>query len=290
MQGNAVLSVLIPMALVIIMLGLGLSLKLQDFTQILARPRSLLIALGCHLLLLPLVCFVLVYLFELPPAIGVGMMLLSASPGGTSASLYTHLARGAVALSITLAGVTSLLALVTLPVIGNFSFRFFYGEAAAVRVEFVQVAQIFAVAIVPALIGAAIRSRFPTLSLRLERPVRLLATLFLVALVFFALVSQWNVLVAWGPAIGLVVLAFNVVCLGAGYVVPLWLGVERREAIAVSMSVGIRNAVLVIAMALSHYMLNDPELAIAPAIYGILAYFTSALFVWILNRRLAAAA
>jgi bile acid:Na+ symporter, BASS family len=143
---------------------------------------------------------------------------------------------------------------------------------------------------VPALIGAAIRSRFPTLSLRLERPVRLLATLFLVALVFFALVSQWNVLVAWGPAIGLVVLAFNVVCLGAGYVVPLWLGVERREAIAVSMSVGIRNAVLVIAMALSHYMLNDPELAIAPAIYGILAYFTSALFVWILNRRLAAAA
>jgi BASS family bile acid:Na+ symporter len=219
--------------------------------------------------------------------LAVGMMLLAASPGGTSASLYTHLARGDVAMSITLAAITSLLALVTLPIAGNISFRFFYGEAASVRVEFTQVAQIFAIAIIPALIGAAVRSRSPALSLRLERPVRLLATIFLVAIVLFALVSQWRLLVEWGPAIGTVVLVFNLICLATGYFAPLWFGVERRQAVATSMSLGIRNAALVIAMALSSYMLDNPELAIAPAIYGILAYFTSAAFIWILNRRLA---
>src|SRR5690606_19875725 len=111
----------LPVALGIIMLGLGLSLKLEDFAGILARPKPVLVGLLCHSLILPALCLVLVLLLDMSPAFAVGMMLLAASPAGTTGALLTHLARGDVALSITMAAVTSLLSIVTLPLISNAS-------------------------------------------------------------------------------------------------------------------------------------------------------------------------
>src|SRR5262245_3316187 len=135
MQQSIVLSIGLPIALVIIMLGLGLSLRLDDFIRCLSRPWPLLVGLVCQIVILPLFCLALVYVADLPPAISVGMMLLAASPGGTSAAIYTHLARGDLALSLILAAVTSVVALFSLPVIVNFSMIAFYGEASTVRLE-----------------------------------------------------------------------------------------------------------------------------------------------------------
>ncbi|HEY6632376.1 MAG TPA: bile acid:sodium symporter family protein [Rhizobiaceae bacterium] len=285
MQQSIVLSIGLPIALVVVMLGLGLAVRLEDFMRCLARPWPLFVGLLCHIVILPLLCLLLVYLAELPPAISVGMMLLAASPGGTSAAIYTHLARGDVALSLVLAAVSSVAALFSLPVIVNFSMIAFYGEASAVRLEFHQVLQIFAVAIVPAMIGALIRRRFPDLAERLDRPVKTLATVFLVGLVLAALVGQHGLLVQWGPTVGVVALVFAVASLLVGYHVPRMLRVERRQAVAVSMSVGIHNAALVIALAMSEHMLANPEMAIPPAAYGVIAYIVGGVFAWMLNRR-----
>lgn len=285
MQSSLALSVGLPAALVIIMLGLGLSLRLEDFTRVLSRPWPVAVGLLCHVVLLPALCFALVQVSGVPTAVAMGMMLLAASPGGTSAALYTHLARGDVALSLSMAALTSLLALLTLPVIVNLSLFAFYGETASVRLEVVQVLQIFAIAIVPALVGVFIRSRHPALAARLDRPVKALATIFLAMVVIFALIGQWSLLSSWGSTVGTVAVAFNLIALAVGYSVPRLLGVERRQAVALSMSAGIRNAALVIALAMSNYMLNDPELAIPPAAYGLVAYIVGGFAVWIMNRR-----
>jgi BASS family bile acid:Na+ symporter len=285
MQSSLALSVGLPAALVIIMLGLGLSLRLEDFTRVLARPWPVVVGLFCHILLLPALCFALVKGLGLPAPVAMGMMLLAASPGGTSAALYTHLARGDVALSLSMAAFTSMLALLTLPVIVNLSLFAFYGETSDVRLEIAQVLQIFAIAIVPALIGVLIRSRYPALAARLDKPVKTLATIFLALVVVFALISQWSLLSSWGPAVGAVVVAFNLIALAVGYFLPRLLGVERRQAVALSMSTSIRNAALVIALAMSEFMLNDPELAIPPAAYGLVAYIVGGVAVWIMNRR-----
>lgn len=285
MQSSLALSVGLPAALVIIMLGLGLSLRLEDFTRVLSRPWPVAVGLLCHVVLLPALCLALVQVSGVPTAVAMGMMLLAASPGGTSAALYTHLARGDVALSLSMAALTSLLALLTLPVIVNLSLFAFYGETASVRLEVVQVLQIFAIAIVPALVGVFIRSRHPALAARLDRPVKALATIFLAMVVIFALIGQWSLLSSWGPTVGAVAVAFNLIALAVGYSVPRLLGVERRQAVALSMSTGIRNAALVIALAMSDYMLNDPELAIPPAAYGLVAYIVGGFAVWIMNRR-----
>ncbi len=284
MQSSAALSIGLPAALCIIMLGLGLSLRLQDFIRVLARPWPIAVALFCQIILLPALCFVLVYFSSLPPAICVGMMLLAASPGGTSATLYTHLARGDVALSITFAAVSSLLAMVTLPVIANLSLLAFYGADGTVRLQLHQVLQIFSIAIVPALIGAYIHMRFPAFAERLERPVKLLATLFLAAVVLVALVGQWRLLQEWGTTVGALALAFSLISISVGYWVPRLLNIERRQAVAMSMSIGLHNAALVIALAMSEHMLNNSEMAIPPAAYGVISYIVGGVFVWKLNR------
>jgi BASS family bile acid:Na+ symporter len=284
MQSSLALSIGLPIALCIIMLGLGLSLRLEDFSRVLARPLPVVVGLSCQIVLLPALCFALVSLSNLPPAICVGMMLLAASPGGTSAALFTHLARGDVALSISMAAISSLLAMISLPIIANLSLLAFYGEGGDVRLELHQVLQMFAIAVVPALIGAAIQTRYPAFAQRLDKPVKLLATLFLAAVVLFALIGQWGLLATWGVSVGAVALAFNLMSLLVGYCVPRMLKIDRSQAVALAMSIGLHNAALVIALAMSEFMLNDPEMAIPPAAYGLIAYLVGGVFVWVLNR------
>src|SRR5215203_1432379 len=107
----------LPIALGIIMLGLGLGLTLEDFRRIGRYPKAAVLALLCQVLLLPAICFGLVLAFGLPPELAVGMMLLAASPGGTTANLFSHLFGGHVALNVTLTAINSVLAVLTLPVV-----------------------------------------------------------------------------------------------------------------------------------------------------------------------------
>lgn len=284
MQSSLILSIGFPVALCIIMLGLGLSLRLDDFVRVLTRPGHVVVGIFCQVVILPALCFVLVYVSNLPPAISVGMMLLAASPGGTSAALYSHLARGDVALSICLTAISSLVALVSLPIIANLSLLAFYGEQGAVRLEFHQVSQIFVVAIVPALIGAFIHRQYPSLAASMDRPVKILATLFLAVVVVLALVGQWRLLATWGLSVGGIALIFSLMSFAVGFIVPRIFRIARPQAIALAMSIGLHNAALVIALAMSEYMLNNPEMAIPPAAYGIVAYIVGGVFVWLLNR------
>jgi len=277
------LSIGLPVALGIIMLGLGLSLKLADFRNIVARPTPVLAGLLCHSVILPLLCLVLMLALGLPPAISVGMMLLTISPAGTTGALFTHLARGDVALSIVMAAVTSVLSIVTLPLVSNISFLLFYGEGEAVSLDLVQIVQFFAIATLPALAGMWIRSRHPSLSDRLERPVKFLATVFLAAIVFFALASNWKLVGQWGPNVGLVALLFSVLALTVTYYLPRLMGIGHRQAVALALTTGIHNAALVITMAMSEFMLDNPDIAIPPALYGLVAYVTAGIFVAILN-------
>ncbi len=227
----------------------------------------------------------MVYVSSLPPAICVGMMLLAASPGGTSAALYTHLARGDVALTISLTAITSLLSMITLPIVASLSLLAFQGEEDAVAVPFQQVLQIFMIAIVPALIGAFINRHYPALAARMDRPVKMLSALFLAAVVVAALVGQWGLLATWGTTVGTLALAFSLTSFAVGYYVPRLLRIERRQAVALAMSIGLHNAALVITLAISEYMLNSPEMAIPPAAYGVIAYIVGGVFAWMITRQ-----
>lgn len=284
MQSSLIYNVFLPIALVVIMFGLGLSMRIEDFGRVVSRPKVVLAALACQIVLLPAICFGLIHVSTLPPAIMVGMMLLAASPAGPSGVLYTHLADGDTALSLTLTAVNSVVAMVTLPILVNLSLHYVYDAGQTVPLQIDKFLQVVLLALVPAFIGVIIQKRRSRVADRLERPVKFLATLFLAAVVIYALVTQWDMLLEWGPIVGLTALAFNVSSLLVGYSVPRILGFERRDATAITMTTGIHNAAFVITLALGENLLNNPEMAIPPAIYALIAYLTAAAAVWFIKR------
>src|SRR5215204_5950990 len=146
---SALTAVFLPAALGIVMLGLGLGLTTADFNRVVDYPGAVFAALACQVVVLPLVCFGLVLAFDLPPLLAVGMMLLAASPGGTTANLYSHLFGGDVALNITLTAINSVLAVFTLPIIVNVSLAYFVGGADTLGLQVSKVAQVFAIVLVP---------------------------------------------------------------------------------------------------------------------------------------------
>lgn len=283
MTASPLLTVFLPAALGIIMLGLGLSLTLADFTRVVRFPKPVLVGLACQVLLLPVACFFIAKGFGLAPALAVGMMLLASSPGGTTANLYSHLAHGDVALNITLTAVSSVIAILTMPLIVNFSLAHFMAGDQALPLQFGKVLQVFAIVLGPVLIGMALRQRFPLFAARMQKPVKIASALFLVAIVAMALVKDWQTVTAYAPVVGLAALSFNLLSLAVGYCVPRLLKLSQRQAVAIGMEIGIHNGTLAIALALSPALLNNSTMAIPAALYSVLMFFTAALFGWWVN-------
>jgi BASS family bile acid:Na+ symporter len=283
MQSTILTEVFLPFAVGVIMLGLGLSLTPEDFRRIFKYPRAVLVGLLCQTILLPAICYGLCVAFALPAELAVGMMLLAASPGGASANLFSHLARGDVALNITLTAVNSVLSLITLPLLIGLALVAFTGESKTIPVQTGKILGVVIVILVPAILGMLVRNRKPGLADRLDRPVRIISALLLAVIVIAALVQQHNVVVDAITSCGLAVLLFNLLSMGIGYYVPRLAGLDRRQSIACGMEIGIHNAALAIAIA--HKVLGNGNIAVPPALYGILMFFTAAAFGILVSRR-----
>ncbi|MFF0251250.1 bile acid:sodium symporter family protein [Micromonospora zamorensis] len=274
----------LPIALGIIMLGLGLGLTIADFRRVAQHPRAAVIALVCQVLVLPALCFCLVLAFDLAPELAVGMMLLAASPGGTTANLYSHLFGGHVALNITLTAINSVLAVVTLPILVNLSAAYFLPDGRSIGLQFDKVVQVFAIVLVPVAVGMLIRARLPHVAERLNRPVRILSVVVLVAVIAGAVLGERENIADYFVSVGLAVLAFNLLSLAIGYGVPRLAGVERSAATAAGFEIGIHNSTLAITIALSPALLNSTQMAIPGAVYGIVMFFTAAAFGYLVTR------
>jgi BASS family bile acid:Na+ symporter len=278
---SALTTVALPLALGIIMFGLGLSLTIDDFKRVGRHPKAALVALSCQLVLLPVVCFGLVKLFDLPPLLAVGMMLLAASPGGTSANLYSHLFRGDVALNVSLTAVNSVIALVTLPLITNFAIDH-YDLGDEVSLPFSKVLEVFAIVLVPVAIGMLVRTNASAWALRMDKPVRIASAVILAVLVIAILIDQRENVADYLADVGLVAAIFCAISLIVGYVVPRAAGVRDDQAIASSMEIGVHNATLAIYVAVE--VLDQTEISVPAAVYSLFMFVFAALWGLFLTR------
>jgi len=271
----------LPLALGVIMLGLGLSLTAADFRRVLVVPRAVLVGLGCQVVLLPLVCFGIARAFGLPPVLAVGLMLLAAAPGGAVANLFSHLAHGDVALNVTLTAVNSLLSLVTLPLVVGLSVSHFLGVQHHIPMQPSKVVTVFLLVIVPIGLGMVVRARRSDLAARLGRPVKLLSAAFLLLVIVFAVIKERHNLGPAFRAVGLPALVFNLSSLSVGYLVPRALRLDKRQATAIGMEIGIHNGTLAIAVA--NNVLGNSTMALPAAIYSLIMFFTAAGFGWLVR-------
>ncbi len=279
---SALTTVGLPIALGIIMFGLGLSLTPADFGRIRRAPVAVLVALACQLLVLPAICFGLVVVLDLSPLLGIGMMLLAASPGGTSANLFSHLFRGDVALNVTLTAVNSLISIVTLPLITGLTIRYFDRQD-TVELPLVEVLEVFALVLIPVMLGMLVRARRSTFAERMDRPVRIGSAIILAVLVVAIVVDQRENITDYLAKVGVATAVFCALSLTIGYYVPRLFGVSDRQSIASSMEIGVHNATLAIYVAVE--ILDDTEISIPAAVYSLFMFAFAALWGRYISRK-----
>ncbi|MCF8284365.1 MAG: bile acid:sodium symporter family protein [Sphingobacteriales bacterium] len=283
MESSALTSIFLPLALGIIMLGLGLSLTLDDFKRVVLYPKAILIGLVCQMILLPIICFVIALTFGLPPELAVGLMLLAASPGGATANLYSHLSKGDVALNISLTAVNSLLTLFTLPFIVNFSIGYFLEGGQVIPMQFKKVMEVFAIVLVPVTIGMLVRNKSNSIAQKLDKPVKILSALFLVLIIAATIIKEKSQIALYFEQVGLAALSFNILSMAMGYYVPYIFNIGKKQAIAIGMEIGIHNGTLAIYIALS--VIGNSTMSIPPAVYSLIMFFTAALFGYMVSRK-----
>ncbi|MGM7649212.1 bile acid:sodium symporter family protein [Nocardia sp. JW2] len=282
-MGSSQFAVVLPIALVVVMLGLGLTLTPDDFRRVVRHPKAAAVALVCQLVVLPLICVLLVLAFGLTGVLAVGMMLLVASPGGTSANLFSHLAGGDVALNIMLTAINSVIAAFTMPIVITLSVAAFMDGDASVGLQPAKLVQVIVIVLVPVAVGMWIRHARPAFADRMGRPVKLGSMVVLVMAVGVAVGSEFDTLRANFGKLGAITVVLSVLSLAVGYYVPRWFGVDIRQAIASSMEIGIHNATLAIAVAVS--ALGSEAMAVPAATYGIVMGGPAAVAAFLLARR-----
>jgi bile acid:Na+ symporter, BASS family len=279
---SGIITILLPLALAIIMAGLGLELTLKDFARVSKHPKAVLIALFCQLFLLVGIAFALCKVFALPPLLAVGLMLLAASPGGSTANLFSYLFKGDLALNITLTAINSVIAAITLPLIVNFSIAHFMQESAQISLQFGKILQVFGIIIIPVAIGMLIRHYAPNLTHRLNKPLRIFAVCFLILIIIGAIYSERANIMQYLTQVGLATALFCLCSLIIGYFVPRLLGINSAQARACAFEIGIHNSTLAMTIALT--VIANSAVAMPAAVYSIFMYIFAAIFGMLINR------
>ena len=274
----------LPLVVGAVMLALGLTLTVADFRRAATVRRPLLVALICQSLVLPTLCWLIAEALHLTPNLAVGLMLMAATPGGMLANIVSHLARGDLALNLTLTAVNAVLSIFTIPAILAFSLSWFLGEGRFIPLQFDKFFTVFAMVLIPVAIGVAIRHRFPEFARRLQKFVRIAAAVLLVVAVAGGIASGKATLWSHFGVLSAAVVCFCAVSLTIGYLVSRQMKLQPPQAIAVSLEIGLHNAVVAVGIALSPQLLNDAEMAMPAAVYGIIGPLIALTFVFAVRR------
>lgn len=279
---SGIITILLPLALAIIMIGLGMELTPKDFSRVTKEPKAVLIALFCQLVILVSIAFIICKVLALPPLLAVGLMLLAASPGGSTANLFSYLFKGDIALNITLTAINSVIAAFTLPFIVNFSIQHFMNDGQQISLQFSKILQVFAIIIIPVCIGMLIRHYAPNFTEKLNKPLRIFAVSFLILIIIGAVAKERHQILEYLAQVGLATVLFCLCSLIIGYFVPRLLGINSAQARACAFEIGIHNSTLAMTIALT--VMASSTIAMPAAVYSIFMYVFAAVFGMLLNK------
>ncbi len=286
---NIFLTTLLPAGLAFIMFSLGLGLVAEDFRAIARRPFAFMVGAVNQMVLVPIVAFVLALGSDLPGEIKLGIMILAFCPGGVTSNLLTKLAKGDVALAVSLTAATSIITIFTIPPLVTFSARYFLGvDAPPVDVTQLGIAMVMITAL-PVMAGMALRRLAPGFSQRIEAPTSNVSVALFVFIVGGALASNWSLFVANLPVMGPVLILLNVIMLIFAYFVSRLLKLAPATATAVSIETAMHNATLGITIGalIAVDASGMTPFSLASGVYGITSYFVIIPFIVWRRRRTA---
>ena len=283
---NVLVDIVLPITLILIMFGMGMTLRVKDFIRLKDYPRAVVAGLIGQLILLPLVGGALAVLWGLPPELAIGLIILAACPGGTTSNLVSHLARGDKPLSITLTAVNSFVVVFTIPLLISLSMVYFLGSApddVPTPVLFIMVG-VFAYTIVPISLAMLLRKLAPRFSMRIGPLYDRFAALAFLFIVLIILWAERDDLLTILPMVGGVTLTLNLVMTAIGLGLAWLLALRLRQALTIGIEVGIQNTPLGMAVAgtLLHGVRGlDGDVMLMPAaLYGLLMFGSATVLIF----------
>jgi BASS family bile acid:Na+ symporter len=284
MQESVISTVILPLAIAVIMVTLGMTLTVADFRRVATQPKQVFIGLFCQMVLLPLLGFVVAGIFGLTAVYAISLILLAVSPDGATSNLIIHAGDGDRALGITLTAITNMLAWLTIPFGLSIAYSM-YGTG-ALDIDFPvadTMIQVAVITVLPTLIGMGIRVWKPEFAENSKRWSKTFATAFLFLVILALVVQNWDVIVRDGPRFAPAFIVLNIASLIVGYYVPKVLGVDFVQSMTIAIETGLQNSTVSITVALT--LLNNNEMAIIPGLYAIWMYVTGfALAFWMARR------
>ena len=277
-------STVIPICLFLIMMGMGLSLVVNDFKRVVKYPKAVGIGLTNQLILLPIIGFALANIMPLQPEYAVGVMLLVLCPGGTTSNLFTYLAKGDVALSVTMTAIASVITVFSIPIVLSFSLVYFMGAGSEFELPVLKtMITLIALTIVPISVGMLIKRFAPKVADSSQVYVSRFGVIFLTFLVVFLSYVQRDIIVDAFIATGPVSLLLNVSTMALGYYTSKWFGLNLAQRTSVTLEVGLQNSTLSIFMALT--LLSNYNMSMTPAIYTLIMFLTAGILVRVFSSK-----
>ena len=283
MQGDIISSIFLPASLAFIMFSLGLGLTPGDFRRIVAQPRALLVGVGCHFVLLPLVCYLMVMAFGITGAFAVGFMILAACPTGATSNILTYIARADVALAVSFTAVASVLTIFTLPFIVAWALGQFMGEQQTVEVPVrLMMGQVFMLLALPVGVGMLVRRQWPDGALHREPLATRIATVLFVIILLLSIFKNWPLLRDNFSTLAPFALGLNLTMLAIGFLIAWLARLSRRQSVTLGIETAIQNAAL--ALVIASTVLKQDAMAVPGVLYGVLMYVGGLLFANIMRR------
>lgn len=279
---------LLQLLLFLVMFGMGMTLKIEDFKRIGQYPKAVVIGLSNQIILLPIIGFFLVSILPISPVMAMGLMVVTACPGGATSNLMSHLSKGDTALSITLTAFSSLITIFTIPLIINFSLTQIMAEGGKeIQLPIVNtILNIIKLTALPVALGMFINYRFPVFSQKSRTAVAwgsavvILSALTLMVLKLDEYGDVWQFIKEAGPA----VLILNLTTLGLGFLSARILKLGKPQSITISLEIGMQNNVLGMAIATAPTLLNNPPMATPAGVYGIIMCITGTVLIYFFRK------
>lgn len=285
MKADILTQIILPLALFIIMFGMGLSLKLSDFLRVFKEPKAVGVGIACQMLMLPLVACLVIMLFDLTAELAVGLMILALCPGGATSNMISYLSRGDVALSISLTALVSLITPFSIPILTAIAMTVLMEDAQQFSLPVIKtILQLILITILPVAIGMLVHKKCPGFSAKAEKPVKVLSIVFLFIIIAGIVAKNRQDMAGFFLQTGLATLALNVISLAAGYFIAKRMRLEKAQSISIGVEVGIQNGTL--ALVVAGTLIGNPLMTIPAVTYSLLMFITGGVFGWLVSRRM----
>ena len=276
-------SVFLPLAIAFIMFSLGLNLKISDFSRIFTQPKDLLTGLFSQVIILPIVAFTLINFYpNLPVELAVGVMIIAAVPGGATSNFFTSLAKGDVALSISLTALTSLICIITIPFIAVYSYSYFVGTK--IDVSILQKSlELFAIVTVPTILGMIVNSFFNSFALNFESKAKVISIVLLALVIIGAVIKYQSDVMNYFKQAGLITLILNILMMIIAFYIGKFFASSIKKAKTFVFEVGLQNGSVAIFVADSIF--GGGPFIIPAATYSLIMFLTSIIFVYLIKDK-----